>query len=125
MFNLISSHDILRAITLFENDVEKFKLAVEMLFIMPGSTSTYYGEEIGLEGKHDPDNRKPMPWGIIRYDFKDFYRKQNTLKEKLTKRTSIFNRYFAKLNEGKIVIKNGVDEFVFDERLKNYDALIK
>ncbi|TCG11663.1 glycoside hydrolase family 13 protein [Mycoplasma todarodis] len=125
MFNLISSHDILRAITLFENDVEKFKLAAEMLFIMPGSTSTYYGEEIGLEGKHDPDNRKPMPWGIIRHDFKDFYREQNALKEKLTKRTSIFNRYFAKLIKGKIVIENGVDEFIFDKRLENYDALIK
>ncbi len=125
MFNLISSHDILRAITYFKNDIEKFKLAAELLFIMPGATSTYYGEEIGLEGEHDPDNRKPMPWNLIRHDFKDFYRQQNILKETITKRASIFNRYYAKLVDDKIIIENGTDTFIFDKRLENYNSLIK
>ncbi len=118
MFNLVSSHDIIRAITLFDNDVEKFKLAIEMLFVMPGSTSTYYGEEIGLEGQHDPDNRKPMPWGSARHDLKDFYQEQCKSKVQITKETPIFNRYFATIENDKVVINNGVKKFIFEKRLE-------
>jgi neopullulanase len=28
----------------------------------PGAPCVYYGDELGLTGKHDPDNRQGMPW---------------------------------------------------------------
>ena len=28
----------------------------------PGAPCIYYGDEIGLTGNHDPDNRRAMPW---------------------------------------------------------------
>ena len=29
---------------------------------MPGAPNIYYGDEIGLPGHHDPDNRRAFPW---------------------------------------------------------------
>ena len=26
-------------------------------------TSIYYGDEVGLTGQDDPDDRRPYPWG--------------------------------------------------------------
>lgn len=30
---------------------------------LPGAPSVYYGDEAGLTGGKDPENRKPFPWG--------------------------------------------------------------
>lgn len=37
--------------------------AVTMLFTWPGCPTVYYGDEAGLTGWTDPDNRRPYPWG--------------------------------------------------------------
>ncbi len=34
-----------------------------MIFSLPGVPSLYYGDETGIEGKDDPDNRRTFPWG--------------------------------------------------------------
>src|SRR5262249_10081616 len=31
-------------------------------FVAPGTPLIYYGEEIGMDGGADPDNRRPMNW---------------------------------------------------------------
>lgn len=64
IFNLIDSHDVDRAIT----RVGSYDSFIQMLVVLmthPGSPCIYYGTEIGLEGKNDPDNRKVMPWDRI------------------------------------------------------------
>jgi glycosidase len=33
---------------------------------LPGSPLVYYGDELGLVGKDDPENRGPMPWDLVR-----------------------------------------------------------
>jgi glycosidase len=33
---------------------------------LPGSPLVYYGEELGVPGTDDPENRAPMPWDLIR-----------------------------------------------------------
>ena len=38
---------------------------VAVLFTMPGSPCIYYGTEIAMEGGHDPDCRRCMPWADI------------------------------------------------------------
>ncbi|MEQ8821974.1 MAG: alpha-amylase family glycosyl hydrolase [Sumerlaeia bacterium] len=39
---------------------EKIKLAFAYLMTIPGMPLVYYGDEIGLTGAHDPDNRRMM-----------------------------------------------------------------
>lgn len=64
LFNLLDSHDTKRLRTDVKNLDEYFsQLAV--LFAMPGSPCIYYGTEIAMEGGHDPDNRRCMPWSDI------------------------------------------------------------
>lgn len=41
---------------------EKLRLAFTFLMTMPGVPLIYYGDEVGLAGAGDPDNRRFMPW---------------------------------------------------------------
>ncbi|GEM44726.1 maltodextrin glucosidase [Deinococcus cellulosilyticus] len=60
-FNLLDSHDVKRFATVCP-DLAKRKLGVALLFGFIGVPCIYYGDEIGLEGADDPDNRRTMPW---------------------------------------------------------------
>ena len=86
--NLISSHDIDRAITAFagapdsettprekqlqfrptESDLirakQRYRTAVAMAIALPGVPCLYYGDEAGQTGLRDPFNRKTYPWGL-------------------------------------------------------------
>lgn len=59
----ISNHDQDRFMTVFKNNMRKAKLAVALLFTLPGSPYLYYGEEIGMQGmKPDERIREPFIW---------------------------------------------------------------
>ncbi|MBX2865974.1 MAG: glycoside hydrolase family 13 protein [Leptolyngbyaceae cyanobacterium MAG.088] len=59
--NLLSSHDIARALTVTSDDQSSFELAVLLQMTFPGAPSIYYGDEVGLAGAHDPDCRRSFP----------------------------------------------------------------
>ena len=59
--NLIGSHDAPRALTIVGGDRTALRLAMLLQFSLPGAPCIYYGDEIGLEGDHDPDNRRAYP----------------------------------------------------------------
>lgn len=61
-FNQLGSHDTTRILTVAGGDVGRAKLGATLLLTFPGVPCLYYGDEIGLEGGRDPDNRRPMPW---------------------------------------------------------------
>ena len=61
MFNLLDSHDTERLMNRF-HDLDMFYQQLAVLFTMPGSPCIYYGTEIAMEGGHDPDCRRCMPW---------------------------------------------------------------
>jgi glycosidase len=61
-FIMISSHDSVRALTTYEEDINKMKMALSLQFTLPGVPMTYYGDEIGMVGGEDPENRAPMIW---------------------------------------------------------------
>jgi alpha-glucosidase len=61
-FNLLGSHDTRRIATILDDDETRVRVAVTLLFTYPGVPSVYYGDEIGLKGGGDPDNRRCMPW---------------------------------------------------------------
>lgn len=62
LFNLAGSHDTDRFVTLCGGDVARSRLAYALLFTIPGAPMIYYGDEVGLEGSKDPDNRRCFPW---------------------------------------------------------------
>ncbi len=64
MLLLVGSHDTERIVTLCQNDIRKVKLAYLYLMVYPGAPCLYYGDEIGLEGGKDPDNRRAFPWDM-------------------------------------------------------------
>ena len=59
--NLLSSHDIARALTVMGDDLSSLYLAVLLQMTFPGAPSIYYGDEVGLAGGLDPDCRRPFP----------------------------------------------------------------
>ena len=84
MMNLISSHDVPRAITVLAGlpdpgDREQqlkmklddkalakglalMRLAFLIQIMYPGAPCIYYGDELGMEGYRDPFNRRTYPW---------------------------------------------------------------
>ena len=84
MGNLMDSHDQVRYMALADGDLkldtpnaseigwsnppqvdhpesyEKAKLYLTYIFTIPGVPTLYYGDEIGMTGASDPDNRRPM-----------------------------------------------------------------
>lgn len=62
LFNLLDSHDTDRLFTRVGGDTDVFIQELAALFTMPGSVCVFYGTEIALEGGHDPDCRRCMPW---------------------------------------------------------------
>lgn len=73
MFNLLSSHDTPRFKTLAKGSDAKTLLAILLGISYPGMFMSYYGDEIGMEGGRDPDNRRPMDWEENHWDI-DFHK---------------------------------------------------
>ena len=75
MLNLIGSHDVERVRTLLEQKGPEIDMTAEeagkrRLYLLmawqmtlPGAPCIYYGDEAGLRGGKDPDNRRTYPWG--------------------------------------------------------------
>jgi len=85
--NVLGSHDVPRVLTLLGKAepeegltklaqaryhlspdarklaVKRLKLAALIQFASPGVPCIYYGDEAGLEGHSDPQNRRTYPWG--------------------------------------------------------------
>jgi alpha-amylase len=67
MVNLLDNHDVPRFTTepgfgVSETEIRnRYHLALTAMFTIPGIPQIYYGNEIGMYGASDPDNRKDMP----------------------------------------------------------------
>lgn len=64
-FNLLDSHDTDRILNRVNGNIDALYQQLILLFTMAGSPCIYYGTEVGLEGSHDPDCRRCMPWDEI------------------------------------------------------------
>ena len=67
-FNQLGSHDTPRILSVVEGDEALAKLAAVLLLTYPGVPCIYYGDEIGMMGWADPDNRHPMRWDENRWN---------------------------------------------------------
>lgn len=59
--NLLASHDTARLLSIAQGDRASVKLATLLLLTFPGAPCIYYGDEVGLPGKLDPDSRRSFP----------------------------------------------------------------
>ena len=66
--NLLGSHDTPRVLSLLGGDIDAMELAVLVQGTLPGAPCVYYGDEVGLTGGKDPENRKAFPWDPSRWE---------------------------------------------------------
>jgi len=64
LVTFIGNHDVKRAMTDAGRDPAKVKLAFSLLITLRGVPQIYSGDEIGMEGGDDPDNRRDFPGGF-------------------------------------------------------------
>ena len=94
-FNLLGSHDVKRIKTSVKNIVKEYNIDSQLhetmtmdilkslsliQFTLPGVPVIYYGDEVGLEGEKDPDNRRTYPWGMEDLNLLNWYKKISTLR---------------------------------------------
>lgn len=60
--NLLDSHDTPRFLSCASGDLPSLRLAMMFMFTYPGAPCIFYGDEIGLDGRHDPECRRSFPW---------------------------------------------------------------
>jgi alpha-amylase len=78
LITLLDNHDLERRITTeildrwghWDRDRARtiLKLCLSFLLTTRGIPQLYYGTELGLEGRKDPDNRRDMPWPVLGAD---------------------------------------------------------
>ncbi|MCR1850644.1 glycoside hydrolase family 13 protein [Paraclostridium sordellii] len=73
--NLLGTHDTRRILTELNEEKELLKLAVFIQMTFEGVPYVYYGDEAGLTGETDPDNRRTYPWENEDKDILNFYKK--------------------------------------------------
>lgn len=108
MMNMISGHDIERAIMrlakgsagntdrywqaqndyLDESSYEKGKMLLKQMaviqYFLPGNPCLYYGDEAGVYGFKDPHNRKTYPWGREDQELIDFFKSLGGIRRRHT-----------------------------------------
>ena len=66
--NLLGSHDTPRVLSMLGGDRDALALAVLLQATLPGAPCTYSGDEVGVLGGLDPDNRRAFPWDEAHWD---------------------------------------------------------
>jgi len=64
LVTFLGNHDVPRLASLPEMSDAKLQLAFSLLLTMRGIPEIYYGDEIGMKGEGDPDNRHDFPGGF-------------------------------------------------------------
>jgi cyclomaltodextrinase len=66
--NLLDSHDMPRFLSCVNGDRNSLKMSWLFMFTFPGAPCIYYGDEVGVDGGHDPECRKAFPWDESKWD---------------------------------------------------------
>jgi hypothetical protein len=79
----------------------KLKLLAIIQMTLPGAPTIYYGDEVGLTGDTDPDDRRPFPWADIDTIMLDHYTQLTQLRhEHSFLRTGSFERLYTHNDDG-------------------------
>ncbi len=95
--NLLASHDTARLLSIAGGDKASVELATLLLLTFPGAPSIYYGDEVGLPGRLDPDSRRGFPMEANwERDVLEYHRKLITLRHAYPSlRTGVYQVLFA------------------------------
>ncbi|MFM9872550.1 MAG: alpha-amylase family glycosyl hydrolase [Fimbriimonadaceae bacterium] len=64
MLNSLSTHDVPRFKSIAKEDDQLCAMGAVALFAWPGVPCIYYGDELGMTGGKDPENRLSMQWEL-------------------------------------------------------------
>jgi len=73
--NIVGTSETERILSVLDENIELMKLLLVIQFTLPGVPLIYYGDEAGLKGGKEPDNRKSYPWGKEDKEIINFYYK--------------------------------------------------
>jgi glycosidase len=79
--NLVDSHDTTRILTDLLGSTQALRDVATLQMTWKGAPTIYYGDEAGLEGLTDPDDRRTFPWGHEDTSLQDFYRKLISIRQ--------------------------------------------
>jgi glycosidase len=107
--SMLSNHDQVRIGSIADGNIEKLKMAANLLFTLPGNPYLYYGEEIGMKGnKPDENIREAFIWNKRSEDKdrtnwrKPVYNtdsKTTPLRYQIEDENSLFNHYKKKSSQ--------------------------
>jgi len=82
MLNLLGSHDTPRILSVCSGDTVSIYKMIIFIMSYPGAPCIYYGDEIGISGDKDPQNRKCMEWDEAKWNMEifNFYKKAIALR---------------------------------------------
>jgi pullulanase len=123
LMNFLGTHDTMRILTALKNDINKLFLASFIQMTFPGVPSIFYGDEAGLTGEKDPENRKCYPWENENLDILSFYHKFTKLRK-----LDIFKKgdiKFYDLNDDILAYERRYDEKSSLVMLNRNDEYIK
>lgn len=83
LFNLLGSHDTMRIDKRCHSQTKDVMLSYVLMYVSSGTPMIYYGDEIGLKGDHDPDNRRLFDWNKDHWNITllSFIKKLNVLRK--------------------------------------------
>lgn len=106
---VLGTHDSERILTALSERFDALKRAVALQIVYPGIPCVYYGDEAGVLGGKDPDNRRTYPWGHENAELMSWYKKMIDIR----KRYSILSggrAWFGNIGDDVFYIKR------FDEK---------
>lgn len=81
--SMLDCHDTPRFWSLCQHSLSRLRCALAFLALWPGIDMIYYGDEMGLDGGHDPDCRRTTPWGAGNAEVTKLYAAYIPLRQKL------------------------------------------
>ncbi len=114
-YNMLSSHDVARYLTICKEDINSFHLSICFQMTFLGSPAIYYGDENNMLGENDPGCRGPMNFIEDGDTFNLYKTLINLRKNNLVLKKGNF-KFIDKLCNEKI--------FVFQREYRNETAII-
>lgn len=96
---------------------ERLAVAYTLLFTSPGVPLIYYGDELGLPGAGDPDNRRFMPWTGLTAD-------QTNLRTTLSKLARIRREHPALRRGARTIRGSAQHTFVYEMQAPGDDVFV-
>ncbi|MGL5084639.1 MAG: alpha-amylase family glycosyl hydrolase, partial [Clostridium sp.] len=129
--NLLGNHDTERIFTRLRENMEFIKLAIVIQMTIPGVPLIYYGDEAGLVGGRDPQNRKSYPWNKENKEILEWYRLLGNIRSnEIILRRGSFNpievyseilAYEREYKHEKIIVLINPTNKTLECKFRNYD----